>query len=375
MEAGGKPPHVLIIARSFHANGPGNVILNLLRAWRPDQIRVSLLVLGRDGSMEELLRSTVGRLGGKVIVEPAGWFSAGGVARKLKAHPDLTDIDCLVAHLLVPDAVGRALRRVLKKPLLIVEHGIHGWSEKGTLLRPLIREWYVSTLPRHALIVAISEKVRRELIASGVPEEQIRCVPNGVESMADSAVAHTSDRLNVGVVGNLIAAKRPELAIRAAAVARAAGLPVELTFVGDGPCRETLQRLGGSLAVPCHFAGRVADPRDLYAGMAAQLHPSRQESFGLAPLEGLSVGLPVIAAAESGLADLLPPRPMAWLVGDETAEAWGMALVDALAWRMKLGEERRAWVADRYSVARMAADHLAAIEFLLAETGFGPHDF
>ncbi|MBI1290941.1 glycosyltransferase [bacterium] len=350
-----------MIARSFHANGPGKVILNLLRAWTPEDVRVSLVALSPEGALRDLLHSEITRLHGTVVVEPCGMFSAGRIGLSLTRRAPVAEADVLMAHLLVPDAVGRSAAKATGKPLIVVEHGIHGWSEKGRWLRPLVREWYLSSLPRRCRIVAISGKVQRDLLAEGVAHESVRLIPNGVELMDRAPEPTAGAPLVVGVVGNLICEKRPHLAVEAAAVARAAGLPVTLCFVGEGPLRISLETLAKARGVPCQFVGRVADPRPAYAGFAAQLHPSRQESFGLAPLEGLSAGLPVIAAAESGLAELLPPRPAAWLVGDDSAAAWGTALVDALSLATQPRAQRREWVGARYGLDRMAASHLALI--------------
>jgi len=354
------PRHVLLIARSFHANGPGNVVSSLLRGWRAGDLRVSLAVLSPEGALRPEWEREVERLGGRLVVEPAGFFSAGKAAARLA--PRFADIDVITAHLIVPDAVGRALAIRWRRPLLVVEHGIHGWSEKGALLRPFVARWYRTSLPPNSRIAAVSPKVERELRSAGLPASRVTVIENGVADMAGGAVGeYTFDTPTVGVVGNLIEAKRPLLALEAAAAAgRILGRRIAVAFCGDGPLEEPLRRAAAALGVEAHFAGRVTDPRPFYGADTALVHPSRQESFGLAPLEALTVGLPVVASATSGLAELLPPRPSAWLVGDESPRAWGAALADALTTSAD-AQARKNWVAERYSVERMVEGHRRAL--------------
>jgi glycosyltransferase involved in cell wall biosynthesis len=96
------------------------------------------------------------------------------------------------------------------------------------------------------------------------------------------------------VLAELMAHKRIDVAVRAF---NALGLP--LLVVGDGPELRRLRRIAGPTVT---FAGRVSDERvaDLLA-RARALVVTATEEFGIAAVEALAAGRPVIALGEGGV--------------------------------------------------------------------------
>ncbi|MBL8949431.1 MAG: N-acetyl-alpha-D-glucosaminyl L-malate synthase BshA [Myxococcaceae bacterium] len=78
-----------------------------------------------------------------------------------------------------------------------------------------------------------------------------------------------------------------------------------LTLVGDGPARPDVERLAAELRVPVTFAGEQRDVVPLLQAADVFLFPSETESFGLAALEALSCGVPVVASRTGGLPELV----------------------------------------------------------------------
>ncbi|OKI89240.1 glycosyltransferase [Micromonospora sp. CB01531] len=106
--------------------------------------------------------------------------------------------------------------------------------------------------------------------------------------------------------------KRPELAVAALARLRRAGVPAVLVMVGDGPLRATLARRAAGL--PVHFAGFLPDRAAIAALLASAdvvLAPGPVETFGLAGLEALASGTPVVANAASALPEVIGPGGLA----------------------------------------------------------------
>jgi glycosyltransferase involved in cell wall biosynthesis len=99
--------------------------------------------------------------------------------------------------------------------------------------------------------------------------------------------------------------KRLDLAIRACEHLR-----IPLRIVGTGPERHRLQALAGEMT---RFEGWVDGERlrELYRGARFALQPG-VEDFGIAPVEALASGRPVVAAGEGGVLDIVEPGVHGW---------------------------------------------------------------
>src|SRR5579884_2585267 len=123
------------------------------------------------------------------------------------------------------------------------------------------------------------------------------------------------------IVSELVPYKQIDYAVRAFA---AAGR--RLRIVGNGPDYRRLRALAGP---SIEFCGRVPDDdlRALYARCRAFLVPG-EEDFGIATVEALASGKPVIALARGGSTEILPPRNSGSILYPEATEA---ALQQALS--------------------------------------------
>jgi glycosyltransferase involved in cell wall biosynthesis len=87
---------------------------------------------------------------------------------------------------------------------------------------------------------------------------------------------------------------------QAATIRAAAALSsrVQVRLIGQGPERESLKRLAVSLGIQCEIQDNASDDEVVHAyrRAAVVVCPSRFEGFGLAPLEGIASGTPVVAS-------------------------------------------------------------------------------
>ncbi|MDQ1647085.1 MAG: alpha,6-mannosyltransferase [Cryptosporangiaceae bacterium] len=146
--------------------------------------------------------------------------------------------------------------------------------------------------------------------------------------------------------GRLSPEKKPERSVAALAELRARGVPAVLVIAGDGPLRARMQASAARARLPVWFLRYVAD-RDVLARLLATadvvLAPGPIETFGLAALEALASGTPVVVSAQSALPEVTGSAGLA-------ADGDGPAYADAI---QELAVRPRA---DRRAEARRRAE-------------------
>lgn len=140
-----------------------------------------------------------------------------------------------------------------------------------------------------------------------------------------------SDAVRLITISRLSCEKRPERSIETLRVLRSWGVPAHLVMVGDGPQLGRLRRQSDGL--PVTFLRHVSDRRvlaELIAGADLALSPSPAETFGLATLEALACGTPVVVPADGAARELLD-GPGCGAVSDGTPQDTARAVREVLA--------------------------------------------
>jgi glycosyltransferase involved in cell wall biosynthesis len=219
----------------------------------------------------------------------------------------------------------------------------------------------VSLLSRRCVkMVAVSQAVAESLIACGASRAKIQIVPNGINQ--NDFVSVPLRRLEARAAFFV-----PETAFVIATAARfspekgldiliqAARLRQNMTFLmaGNGPLFAALSH---HLPTNVKLLGRLDDVRLLLAAADVVAVPSRREGQGIAALEALASGLPVVASRVGGLAEMLSEGENALLISPNDPEALAAAfsrLQSDTRLRRTLAQNGAALVQSRYGLQTM----------------------
>lgn len=150
-------------------------------------------------------------------------------------------------------------------------------------------------------------------------------IPLGVDLTTFSPPALPRRRgpeLRLVHVGRLSREKSPHLAVATAVELHRRGVSVRLDVYGTGPHLGELEEL--ARAAPVVFHGHLADRVELAGRIGAAdiaLAVCPGETFGLAVLEALACGTPVVTAAAGGARELVDSESGAWAAADPVALA------------------------------------------------------
>ncbi|MFD9189075.1 glycosyltransferase [Streptomyces phaeochromogenes] len=236
--------------------------------------------------------------------------------------------DVVHTHLYRACVYGRIAARLAGvRAVVATEHSLGDSQMEGRRLTSGVRALYLASERLGRSTVAVSPTVAERLRRWGVPGPRIEVVPNGIDVArfrfdADRRES-TRRRLGlprgayvVGGVGRLTAGKRFEVLVRALAE-----LPedVWLLLVGGGPEENVLRRTAQAAGVADRVlftgerpnieaaqGGSGLDLPSLIGAMDTLASPSAEEAFGLAVVEALAAGLPVLYVSCPAVDDLPP---------------------------------------------------------------------
>ncbi len=133
--------------------------------------------------------------------------------------------------------------------------------------------------------------------------------------------------------------------------------PRRLTIYGEGPERETLEALALRLGVDVDLPGNASleEIREsILPSAAALIMPSLSEAFGLAAVEALAAGIPVVASRVGGLCEVVTDGVTGYLVAPESPEELASAIDRVLEPRKnaELGRAAHSDFMERFEMRR-----------------------
>ena len=173
-------------------------------------------------------------------------------------------------------------------------------------------------------VIAISEAVKCKLIELGeVSSDRVVVLLNPTQMQAERNCHPSSDRFEIGFVGRLEKIKNPVALIQAAALLRNQEIPVYVRIVGKGSQRKFLEEeiIRLKLTDFVELTGFDPNPFERLKNVAVYVQPSISEGFGLALVEAMSVGIPVLATSVGGTPEIITDGENGWLLTDTDPEA------------------------------------------------------
>jgi alpha-1,6-mannosyltransferase len=243
---------------------------------------------------------------------------------------------------------GRWARRA-RIPAVMVSHEtadgvLRTWGLSEDLSRRAADALNTRTAHTYARVVCTTEFAEREFVRIGA--RNVVRAPLGVDleqrhpALRDTALRDRyarEDETLLVMCSRLSVEKRPATALDALEALLRRGRRVMLVVAGDGPLRVRLEQRARERRLPVTFLGHVGD-RDRLGALQATadvcLAPGPAETFGLAALEAMACGTPVVASALSALPEVIGSA-------GATAVNTGDAFADAVEQVMERAERER----------------------------------
>ncbi|WP_432472278.1 glycosyltransferase [Amphritea sp. HPY] len=200
---------------------------------------------------------------------------------------------------------------------LQTEHATHNRRRDFPKLKLI--EWLMYR--RYERVVSISKQVEEALLTflPGCRDKSV-VIENGVDLEQFDAAAQSRikslSNVRIGMVGRFHPYKDQLAIIKALALL---GEGYEVLFVGDGELRQMLVTAARDLGVEeqIRFIGVSDDIPGFLAGLDIYVQSSKVEGFGLAAVEAMAAGLPVLASDIPGLREVVGSSEYLFSVGDE----------------------------------------------------------
>lgn len=272
-------------------------------------LRISLAILSkRFGGAERHVLDLANRLAARpeltvqLIVRRHGWLQASGPGHALD--------ECIRVDWVSPILKRWGLRRALKAFGPAVVHSHLGMTSRlvGKLglgvpiVATLHGRFKAKDYSRHDALICVAPWQQ-----DGIPRNyrgEVRVIPNFLEESAPPVEARAAirrayaipeDAFVIGGVGRFAPEKGFDTLLEAF---RLAGVPdARLLLVGDGPEMPALRAQAPHGVI---FAGWQDAPAPYYAAFDLFVSASRDEPFGLALLQAMQTGLPIVATAADG---------------------------------------------------------------------------
>lgn len=236
------------------------------------------------------------------------------LSSKLVDMVKLHKIEVLHVHYAIPHAyAGYMAQQMLKEegihiPMVTTLHGTD-----ITLVgnHPFYKPAVTFSINKSDIVTSVSQSLKDNTLELFAITKDIEVIPNFIElakitqkTSCRSAMANTDERI-VTHISNFRSVKRIPDVIQVFYTIQQ-HIPAKLMMVGDGPEKEKAELMCAQLGITDKviFFGNSNEIDQILQHSDLFLLPSETESFGLAALEAMACGVPVISSNSGGLAEV-----------------------------------------------------------------------
>ncbi len=308
-----RPIKVVHMIGGGEYGGAENHIIQLIASFNPQEIDASVICF-----YESAFSETLREMGVEVTVldqyhrfDPRIAWGLGPVLQKM--NPDI-----LHTHGVKANFFGRIVARRLKFMKVVTtvhSHLKHDYDQWAIKLLTYGMEY--STRRLNDYFIAVSRPIKMDLIRTGVAEERIAVIPNGIPLQKFTGVHNPKllreelqlpgDALVVGTVARLRQVKGVDLLLEAAGPLCREWNNLHLVVIGDGPERGTLEQQAKDIGITdrVDFLGFCDNVEEYLPGMDVFANTSLSEGLPVAVLEAMAAKVPVLASGVGAIPDLI----------------------------------------------------------------------
>ncbi|UCG53296.1 MAG: N-acetyl-alpha-D-glucosaminyl L-malate synthase BshA [Candidatus Latescibacterota bacterium] len=302
------------------------------------------------------------------------------LAVKIREVAMQCDLDIVHSHYAIPYATSAFLAKEMLKTSgrdLKSITTLHGTDITLVGLMPSFHEITRFSIAVSDAITAVSRFLERQTVEAFKIDKPIRVIHNFVDCNEFRPARDTSVRQRYASgdekllihVSNFRKVKNIPVVIDVFSRLRAS-LPCRLLLVGDGPELEPTERLvhDQGLAGDVVFLGDQEFIADILPAGDVFLLPSEHESFGLAALEAMSCGLPVVASNIGGLHEVIDDGETGFLFDPHDVNGMSevtLRLFTDETWRKTVGLKSRERAKRDFGKDKIIGEYIALYEELV----------
>jgi len=259
-------------------------------------------------------------------------------ARRLAEILDREQIHVLNCHLQRTVAVGVAAARLARsRPKVLAT--LHGLGSAGSLQRKLGNFFLYRNLHK---VVGVSKGVKEDILRNNwfLSPQKVVVIYNGIDTgpynhcqqkevLRQELYPEITGKTWLGTVGRLTKVKNQKNLLLAFERTLKAAPESVLLIAGRGESENELKGLASQLGIAdkVHFLGFRTDIPQVLASLDIFVLPSLREGFGLALVEAMCTGLPVIASKVGGIPEIFGEADVGTLVEPEDIEGLAGAMI------------------------------------------------